>query len=272
MPLNFSFIPHNSLRHPPRSPPPSNRLLRAARLAHSTENPGATVSEKISNKEHAKKTFPAGPGAGDRYMPLPDDSNSGHVRAHAIFTINADPQVLYDLWRRLDLIPTWQESVESVTELSATRSHWVLNTPGLGKNLEFDSEIIEDVPGEKIAWHSVPTTLTDEKEVEQLKNAGEVTFEFHPSGRGTIVTLIQTLKVPYGAAGKLAVSVFGRSPRQIVIENLRHFKQLAETGEIPRIDAEVHGPRGISGKAKQVAYGETNPVPPGTSEATSQAA
>ena len=226
------------------------------------------MSHKIPKSEQVKKSFPAGPGAGDRYMPLPDDSKSGHVRAHGIFTINADPQSLYTLWRRLDLIPKWQEAVESVTELSPTLSHWVLNIPGLGKKLEFDSEIKEDIPGEKIAWHSVPTGLADEKETEQLKNAGEVTFELHPSGRGTVVTLIQTFKVPYGLAGKLASTVFGRNPRQIVIENLRHFKQLAETGEIPRIDREVHGPRGASGTSKEFLYGEKNPVPRGTAEDT----
>ena len=201
-------------------------------------------------------------------MPLPDDSKSGHVRAHAIFTINAEPQDLYTLWRRLDLIPAWQEAVESVTELSPTLSHWVLNVPGLDKKLEFDSEITEDVPGEKLAWHSTFTGEQAAADPDHLKNAGEVTFELHPSGRGSIVTLIQTMTIPHGSAGKLVATAVGRNPRQIVIENLRHFKQLAEAGEIPRIDREVHGPRGASGTSKEFLYGEKNPVPRGTAEDT----
>ena len=47
--------------------------------------------------------------------------------------------------------------------------------------------------------------------------------------------------------GKLASAwetIVGRNPKQAVIENLRHFKALAETGEIPRTQGQPHGPTG----------------------------
>jgi hypothetical protein len=49
-----------------------------------------------------------------------------------------------------------------------------------------------------------------------------------------------------------------------VIENLRHFKALAETGEIPRTQGQPHGDRGTIGKVKESTYGEKITTPPGT--------
>ena len=56
----------------------------------------------------------------------------------------------------------------------------------------------------------------------------------------------------------------GRHPKQAVIENLRHLKALAETGEIPRTQGQPHGPRGISGTAKESLYCETTATPIGS--------
>jgi hypothetical protein len=59
--------------------------------------------------------------------------------------------------------------------------------------------------------------------------------------------------------GKLASAwetLVGRNPKQAVIENLRHFKAFAETGEIPRTQGQPHGSRGVSGSLKASAYGE----------------
>jgi len=66
--------------------------------------------------------------------------------------------------------------------------------------------------------------------------------------------------------GKLASAwetVVGRNPKQAVIENLRHFKALAETGEIPRSQTAPHGDRGTIGGMKRSMYGEKIPTPTG---------
>jgi hypothetical protein len=56
----------------------------------------------------------------------------------------------------------------------------------------------------------------------------------------------------------------GRNPKQAVIENLRHFKALAETGEIPRSQGQPHEDRGMIGKMKASTYGEAIPTPLGS--------
>ena len=207
--------------------------------------------------------FPAGQGKGAVFIPLAQDTQDGVVRAHAIQTINADPESLYKLWRKVELASRWQEYVISVEEKSATLSHWVIGDPeadpdsSAGKRIEFDSEIVEDIPGKKIAWHSVTEGVTE---------SGEVIFEPTENNRGTRVTLQERVGVPGGSLGNAAAAVSKRTPRQIVIEDLRHFKQLAEAGEIPSVVGQPNGKRGFVGTLKSKLYGENNPTPPGTSD------
>ena len=203
-----------------------------------------------------QEAFPMGAGKGAHYVALPETKDHGVVTGHALETILVEPQALYALWKEVESFPRWQEFVVSVTPKDEKVSHWVMGDPTneSGSRVEFDSEITEDIAGEKIAWRSISGLV---------HQVGEVRFE--KTSRGTRVRLIQTVKVPGGQLGNAFAAMAARSPQQIVIENLRHFKQLAESGEIPSVEGQPHGPRGASGAVKSWMYGETNPTPPGTS-------
>jgi uncharacterized membrane protein len=199
------------------------------------------------------------PHTGHEYVALPDSKEDGVVTASTIQTIQGDPALLYELWSDVTAFPRWQEHVVSVTRTGPTTSHWVMGNPEDedGKRVEFDSEITEDIHGQMIAWRSIRG---------DVHQSGTVTFVASPAGRGTLVTLTQSIKVPGGLLGNALAATAKRSPKQTVIEDLRHFKQIAEAGEIPSVKGQPHGPRGISGGIKEWMYGETNPTPPGTSE------
>ena len=107
------------------------------------------------------------------------------------------------------------------------------------KYIEWDSEILADEPGKRIAWRSIGG---------DSENAGEVVFETAPGGHGTIVTVLQQFRM--GKLESAWETMTDRNPKQAVIENLRHFKALAETGEIPRTEPQPHGPRGRSGRRR----------------------
>lgn len=184
-----------------------------------------------------------------RYMPPPEDKDGKRWIRHTAL-IQAGPQELYELWRDVEQAPKWQEQVLSVTRINPTRSHWVMESNG--KKVEWDAEILRDEPGKRIVWRSVQG---------DSRNAGEVVFEKAYSERGTMVTLLQEFEM--GAWANLWETIVGRNPKQAVIENLRHFKALAETGEIPRTYGQPHGPRGTIGKAKGAMYAEKEPPPPG---------
>jgi len=183
------------------------------------------------------------------YMAPPQDKN-GKIWARATALVQRTPAELYALWRDIESAPRWQEMITDVIVTGPKTSHWVMTADG--KTIEWDSEILADEPGRRIAWRSVAG---------DSNNAGEVVFEPAPGGRGTIVIVLQEFR--QGKMATAAQTIFSRNPKQAVIENLRHFKAFAETGEIPRIEGQPHGPRGVSGRVKASAYGENIAAPPG---------
>jgi len=186
------------------------------------------------------------------YAPPPEDKD-GKLWVRASVLIQSDVDTLYKLWRQVEKAPLWQEQIVEVRVTGERTSHWVMKSKE--KNVEWDSEIMTDEPGRRIAWRSIGG---------DLENAGEVVFERAPGGRGTMVTQLQQFWM-----GKLEAAwktLVDRSPRQGVIESLRNFKALVETGEIPRIEPQPHGPRGVTGDLKKEFYGEKIPVHGGTKE------
>jgi uncharacterized membrane protein len=184
-----------------------------------------------------------------RYMPPPVDKD-GKIWVRTSALVQAGPEQLYQLWRDLESVPKWQEMISSVVQTGEKTSHWTMQS---GDNkLEWDSEILTDEPGKRIAWSSIAG---------DSQNAGEVVFEHAPGNHGTIVTVLQEFRLSKWASAWETIT--GRNPKQAVIENLRHFKALAETGEIPRTQGQPHGPRGTVGSAKESLYGEKITTPPG---------
>ena len=148
-------------------------------------------------------------------------------------TINKPKDELYTFWRRFENLPQFMRHVEEVTDLGDGRSHWVGKSP-LGFNVEWDAEIVDEQKGESISWCSLPDS--------QVHNRGTVTFEDSPNGRGTVVRAVMEVGSvnPVGqAVGKALSSV----TEQQVREDLRRFKHLMETGEIPTIDGQPAGAR-----------------------------
>ncbi len=183
-----------------------------------------------------------------RYLPPPEDKD-GKIWVRTNVLVQAAAEDLYKMWRDVVSAPLWQEEIREVVLTGPRMSHWVMNSGE--KTIEWDSEILNDEPGKRIAWRSIGG---------DSDNAGEVIFEAATGGRGTVVTVLQEFRM-----GKLVSAwetLTGRNPKQAVVENLRHFKAFAETGEIPRTDGQPHGPRGTIGKAKASAYGESAPTPP----------
>jgi uncharacterized membrane protein len=145
------------------------------------------------------------------------------VKVERAVTIEADRQALYDFWRNFENLPRFMEHLESVRVQTPTRSHWTAKAPA-GKSVEWDAEIINEIPGSLIAWKSLPGT--------GVPNAGSVHFTDAPGGRGTIVKVVMDVEPPAGKLGVIVARLFGEDPDREVREDLRKFKQLMETGEI----------------------------------------
>lgn len=219
------------------------------------------MSKALTEKPNAEplpRAASAGIISNGHYLPPPEDKG-GKLWVRTTALIQADAQELYRIWRDVGAAPLWQEQIETVTRTGETTSHWVMraakdtgNDKGEDKTIEWDSEVLKDEPGHRIAWRSVGG---------DSQNAGEVVFEASPGGRGTLVTVLQEFRL--GKLSSAWETIAGRNPKQVVIENLRHFKALAETGEIPRIHGQPHGPRGTIAGIKKSMYAEDKITPPG---------
>jgi uncharacterized membrane protein len=154
---------------------------------------------------------------------------TGGVEIEERVTVNLPCEKLYERWRKLDRLPQILEHIESVHEGTDGRSHWVAAGP-LGTRVEWDAEITEDRPGERIAWRSLPGSA--------LENDGEVRFMPAPAGRGTELTVRIAYRPLAGEAlAPLLRKLGGRQLR----EDLRRFKQWLEAGEVPTTDGQPHG-------------------------------
>lgn len=70
----------------------------------------------------------------------------------------------YNQWTLFEEFPKFMEGVESVTQVTDTRNHWIAEIAGVRR--EFDTEIDEQTPDQRIAWHAV----------DGPEHAGVVTF------------------------------------------------------------------------------------------------
>lgn len=139
---------------------------------------------------------------------------------------------VYRFWRRLDNLPRFMRHLVGVTDLGGGRSHWVARGPA-GLTVEWDAEIINEIPNRVLAWKSLPGG--------DLTSAGSVTFGPARTERGTQLTVSLQYAPPAGPLGKAVAALFGTEPSQAIREDLRTLKQLLEAGEIARAVAPAGG-------------------------------
>ncbi len=161
---------------------------------------------------------------------LPD--NKG-VRIKRSMTILRPADELYAFWRDVEKSPLYMHGIESVKATDTTHSHWVAKVPVGDVAIEWNSEITEDVPDRLIAWRVEGQS--------PLGSGGQVRFEQAADGKGTIVTSEIEYPVFGGMLGAEAGKILGHLPEQEVRENLRQFKQIMESGEIPTLSGQPVG-------------------------------
>jgi uncharacterized membrane protein len=91
----------------------------------------------------------------------------------------------YNQWTQFESFPQFMDGVDRVDQLSPTLTHWLTSIGGVSR--EFDAEITEQRPDERIAWTSV----------DGPKQAGVVTF--HRLDAGKTRVMLQLDFQPEGA-------------------------------------------------------------------------
>jgi uncharacterized membrane protein len=170
--------------------------------------------------------------------------------------LNCSPAEAYQMWRDFEVMPLYMNHLESVSEDNG-RFHWRIRSP-VGKTIEWDARIEEERENDFISWRS-----TDDS---AFQMEGSVEFRAAPANRGTIVKARILYRSPVGSAGKWLAKLFGKFPSFAMRGDLRRFKALVETGEIPTIEGQSHGPR----SAVVGALRSVNPDQPISEESTTR--
>lgn len=141
------------------------------------------------------------------------------VKLMMMVHVNRPAEELYRFWRDFERLPTIMSHLDSVHVTAEGRSHWIAKAP-MGQRVEWDAEIINDKPGQFIAWRSLPGA--------DIPNAGSVHFDPGPDGHGTQVKVFLKYDTPAGAAGALLAKLFTENPERQLRDDLYRFKELME--------------------------------------------
>jgi uncharacterized membrane protein len=145
-----------------------------------------------------------------------------HVREAIV--LERPIEEVYRFWRSFENFPQFMNHLERVVDLGNEHSHWVAKGPA-GSSVEWDAEIINEVPNKVIGWKSLPKS--------DLVTAGSVNFDAMRGGQSTQVTVHLQYAPPGGRLGKLVAQLFGDEPSQAIREDLHRMKRLLESGEKP---------------------------------------
>jgi uncharacterized membrane protein len=118
----------------------------------------------------------------------------------------------YNQWTQFESFPKFMSGVEQITQLDPTHTHWKTKIDGAER--EFDAEITEQHPDERVAWKSTDGTT----------HAGVVTF--HRLGDAQTRVTAQIDWQPEGMVEKLGAAV-GVDDRQVKAD-LQRFKKFIE--------------------------------------------
>ncbi|MFB9625883.1 SRPBCC family protein [Nonomuraea helvata] len=154
-------------------------------------------------------------------------------------------RVAYNQWTQFESFPEFMEGVESVKQIGDTRTAWVAEIAGVKR--EFEAEITEQHPDERVAWRSL----------DKPRHAGVVTFHRLDDSRTRV-----TLQMEYDPEGFLETAGdWLQLVRLRVVNDLDRFKAFIESrgSETGGWRGDVPGPH-----QRGSTYDDsTQPTPPG---------
>jgi uncharacterized membrane protein len=184
------------------------------------------------NVSTAADTTARGPHRDLPVSPAATVRASRAVKIEHTVTVMRPASELYAFWRNPANVARVADFVESVDVVSDTTARWRTRGPGRTA-LEWDAQIINDIPNELIAWKSIGDA--------DVPNAGSIHFRPAPDTRGTEVRLVVEYEPPGGHVGAWIAKLMDENPTQQLSDALRRFKQLAETQEILTNDGQTSG-------------------------------
>ncbi|MFD3722890.1 SRPBCC family protein [Streptomyces sp. NPDC058674] len=127
--------------------------------------------------------------------------------------VDVPVRIAYNQWTQFETFPHFMDGVERITQVNDTLTHWETKVAGVAR--EFDAEITEQIPDERVAW----TTVGGE-----AKQAGVVTF--HHLADSKTKVMLQLDYDPEGFTENMGDKL-GFVKRQVT-GDLKRFKEYIE--------------------------------------------
>jgi uncharacterized membrane protein len=118
----------------------------------------------------------------------------------------------YNQWTQFEEFPRFMDGVKEIRQLDDTHLHWVVSHDG--KTYEFDTEITEQRPDERVAWKTTDGT----------SHAGVVTFHRLDDDHSKL--MVQIDWQPQGMLETLGAAL-GSDDRRVKAD-LERFKEMIE--------------------------------------------
>ncbi|MDX3093211.1 SRPBCC family protein [Streptomyces sp. ME01-24h] len=127
--------------------------------------------------------------------------------------VNVPLHTAYNQWTQFEEFPNFMEGVEQVTQVDDRHNHWVTNVAGSRR--EFDTEIVDQLPDERVAWRTVTG---------DVKQRGVVTFQELDASRTRVNLAMEVQTSGLAEKAAEALGVVDRRARG----DLRRFKHFIE--------------------------------------------
>ena len=91
----------------------------------------------------------------------------------------------YNQWTQFEAFPDFMEGVEEVRQLDDRHNHWTTKIGGVRR--EFDTEIVDQLPDERITWRTTSGDTTQKgsvrfQRVDDMHTRVELVMDVEPSG------------------------------------------------------------------------------------------
>lgn len=200
---------------------------------------GALAVYGVSRKSYAGSAL-AAVGGLLVYHGATAERRQSAIHVERTMTVLKPIDEVYRFWRNFENLPRFMSHLQSVKVSGERFSEWTARAP-MGINVRWHAEITDERENQYVVWRSLPGS--------DIENVGSVQFQQAPGDRGTEITVAVQYNPPAGKLGNAFAYMFGRAPEQQIREDLRHFKQLIECGEIPTTEGQSHGRRSLIGRA-----------------------
>lgn len=141
--------------------------------------------------------------------------------------VDVPVRTVYDQWTQFEEFPQFMEGIEKVRQEGDSHTHWHANIAG--KEVQWDADITEQTPDQRVSWRSTTGA----------PNAGTVSFQSQGADRTQV-----TLSLEYEPEGffQTVGSALGFVDSRVE-GDLERFKKFIESrgGETGAWRGEIHG-------------------------------